>query len=31
MTDASNKPTTPRKRETIFRGLDKMVKKGQMT
>ena len=31
MTDESIQPTTPRRRANILRGLDKMVKKGQMT
>jgi len=31
MTEEPNDPMTPRQRENILRGLDKMVKKGQMT
>jgi polyhydroxyalkanoate synthesis regulator phasin len=31
MSEESEQPMTPRQRENILRGLDKMVKKGQMT
>lgn len=31
MSEASEQPMTSRQRENILRGLDKMVKKGQMT